>query len=1746
MELVRQFNSEMATIYEQKPPISKAKMASITRFAVKALKYYKHIVHSVEKYLHKCHPDYKLPGLYVLDSIIRQSRHQFGIEKDLFGPRFQKNIILLFQNIYQCPQEEKPKVVRVLNLWQRNGIYPPEVISPLVDMASTSSKVLAAAINKHKKKATKTKVKWTKFQQQVADMDDSNHFESFDNSLPLPNEEPLDMKMEAKKDKKQQREKVQMSQDDEIQVLKAQLEQQRKQQELLQQQLQMQIMATKQQALQLQLQQQQMQNKIQEQMQQSTIDSLKSTVSVEQPGAAALATQNNNQMVLLSQIQELTQQLEKDKAALASLTNPETDPVAAAAAALPQGNTADNHSQFLENFQQLIQSAKGIMLKDPRQQQQQQQLQQQQQHNNNNEEGKSSQEESSPKFNHSLLDTFEYDDEENISDEQRIQEQKNRLEEEQNRLKQKNRMEELNREEQNRLKRHGDRDRERERRDPRSQNTDEQPPQKKQHVVGFGEGNDEERDILLNLSQQDDDAMQIDNDSEEYNEDELYQPEQSLEEMERPWPPIEVNRREDRNVVEEEEERALIEQAARETAREEEKIEREKEEHWKKEKSVIPPPMMNRVTVASATLWIGRLPRGIHPAKLHEIFEEYGEVKNIDMIEMRGCAFVTMSNRFNADRALRALRRERIENCDVKMAWGQPKNLQEFSKFWDDQSGCSFIPWGAFKPFHLRSFLEGSIVDKDSLPPRVDLPNNTPNKAPPSDEAPPVGVAPLMPPRHPFDRMPAPGIPPHGMPPGMPHPDMMPPPPPMMPPGFRGQLPPMPIPGMLPLGCRPPMPPVGFPPWPGSLPPRPPGLPGNLQNLPKPPLLPADQLRAQLHNGRDGICLLPPPPPIPGAPGVRGPFPRPDDPGMMNMRPGFMPRIDGSPFNRPPGDRPRFPPQQHDQIHGPRGLMNGPRGPMNGPRGLMDGPMGRIEPPGLPPVPPSLQPGLWPASNIDTKDGLPQDKIPLKDLSRAGVSNENPEASKDEKDEKMERRVDQVIDQNREHRGTPDKGKDDRDRRSRDDYRDGERSEKKDNRRDERRDRDRDDSRRERGDRDNDRRDRNERDERRERDYRNERNRKGRDDERGERDYRRGGDDRDSRRESSQGSGGGSRDKYGKDKFGRDEFNRDEDRGRRDEFNRDEDRNRRDEFNRDDEKPMARRDVREEDKSRGENRDEEKPPRPPRRDRTPEKDGLKLRDSFKSDEVSSSSDKKELLTPLDIKGQGLSGFKSTMQPITGGESSEGKLSPKLPTVKSSGFKSTMQPVDDEAKPSHPIVPEPVVPAPIIPTPTEEYKTISPQTSKTNSKSRPFVPFSIFPFPNESPDDDDDENRKSESVSEEKELTSTKNDEMEVEQASASGEALGQDDQEMAASSKSPKNDDLYDPLEDVASPTTPETTTKQTIDTADHPTKETGSSDNLKTTTERVDETLSEEGTSEREVVPIATSNTTMRLPFPDTAVEDAPTVGQSDAPIVGQSDAAAPKVGQSSADIVTSSGDHSFSDNVSSNISPAGQSSGLVSSSVDPPFKEPNSKKNSHADNVTSSVDQQQAADTSARSEKKSETTIDTANNSDADMVPISSTTINSSDATNKPCSTVAVCESSDISNLNPKGSISNSNSSSSNQATTANENNLDCNKSPEYNSQVSTSSSTSKSLVSNNNVTSNSESTTTAATATNDGDDQQEANQGTTDKTSVAAATSCETNSHVTSEGSSTDVTSEVMSDDVGGGGDSTGGTTIEMDDK
>jgi len=67
----------------------------------------------------QCKPEYKVAGLYVVDSIVRQSRHQFGPDKDVFGPRFTKNITGTFENLCLCPVEDRvrPEIVGGIVMW---------------------------------------------------------------------------------------------------------------------------------------------------------------------------------------------------------------------------------------------------------------------------------------------------------------------------------------------------------------------------------------------------------------------------------------------------------------------------------------------------------------------------------------------------------------------------------------------------------------------------------------------------------------------------------------------------------------------------------------------------------------------------------------------------------------------------------------------------------------------------------------------------------------------------------------------------------------------------------------------------------------------------------------------------------------------------------------------------------------------------------------------------------------------------------------------------------------------------------------------------------------------------------------------------------------------------------------------------------------------------------------------------------------------------------------------------------------------------------------------------------------------------------------------------------------------------------------------------------------------------------------------------------------------------------------------
>ncbi|KAA3671979.1 uncharacterized protein DEA37_0013472, partial [Paragonimus westermani] len=131
---------KLNSLKETQLPVSRKKMASITRAALKALKFYKHIVQCVEKFIIRCPPELKIPGLYVIDAIVRQSQSCYH-EKDVYGPRFMRNLVNIFLSLIQCEEKDKPMIMRVLYLWQRSSVFPSQVIQSLQNVVNDPSNI---------------------------------------------------------------------------------------------------------------------------------------------------------------------------------------------------------------------------------------------------------------------------------------------------------------------------------------------------------------------------------------------------------------------------------------------------------------------------------------------------------------------------------------------------------------------------------------------------------------------------------------------------------------------------------------------------------------------------------------------------------------------------------------------------------------------------------------------------------------------------------------------------------------------------------------------------------------------------------------------------------------------------------------------------------------------------------------------------------------------------------------------------------------------------------------------------------------------------------------------------------------------------------------------------------------------------------------------------------------------------------------------------------------------------------------------------------------------------------------------------------------------------------------------------------------------------------------------------------------------------------------------------------------------
>ncbi|KAL3311435.1 SR- and CTD-associated factor 8 [Cichlidogyrus casuarinus] len=137
MDPLQAFNAELQSLLESRVPVSRPKILSITKLAMKAIRQYKFVVQMVEKLIYNCPSEYKVPGLYVLDAIIRQSRQIFQ-KNDLFAPRFLKNLPFIFCALCRLPDDSKRLIFKVLDLWRENCIFPHHLIQSLTAIMRSS------------------------------------------------------------------------------------------------------------------------------------------------------------------------------------------------------------------------------------------------------------------------------------------------------------------------------------------------------------------------------------------------------------------------------------------------------------------------------------------------------------------------------------------------------------------------------------------------------------------------------------------------------------------------------------------------------------------------------------------------------------------------------------------------------------------------------------------------------------------------------------------------------------------------------------------------------------------------------------------------------------------------------------------------------------------------------------------------------------------------------------------------------------------------------------------------------------------------------------------------------------------------------------------------------------------------------------------------------------------------------------------------------------------------------------------------------------------------------------------------------------------------------------------------------------------------------------------------------------------------------------------------------------------------
>ncbi|OZJ05295.1 hypothetical protein BZG36_01929 [Bifiguratus adelaidae] len=151
-----EFERELFALVDGKLPVSASKIQNLSKLAQSLSQYFKHVVVSIQSFLYKAPPEYKLAGIYVIDAIskialdTRRKREKEGLAfgeggkaymTEAYLPRIENMFVetRCFERMTNCSDKDKDRIIKTLDIWDKSGLYSHDVLQKAKDTLKMSN-----------------------------------------------------------------------------------------------------------------------------------------------------------------------------------------------------------------------------------------------------------------------------------------------------------------------------------------------------------------------------------------------------------------------------------------------------------------------------------------------------------------------------------------------------------------------------------------------------------------------------------------------------------------------------------------------------------------------------------------------------------------------------------------------------------------------------------------------------------------------------------------------------------------------------------------------------------------------------------------------------------------------------------------------------------------------------------------------------------------------------------------------------------------------------------------------------------------------------------------------------------------------------------------------------------------------------------------------------------------------------------------------------------------------------------------------------------------------------------------------------------------------------------------------------------------------------------------------------------------------------------------------------------------------